>query len=423
MPSATPAARPEPGPERPAVYESKLTAAAPWTDHRVLGTTVFPASGYVDLAVRAHYAVSGRQLGPVAVSDLQFARALMLAPGKTVGVGIAMDGADGTADGGRPFAIRGDGDRPAEYCRGMIAAVTNLSDGTGPDPEALRAAMPGQLAPGRFYGDLRKVGLEYGASFSTVRELWTGADGQGEALGRVAAAPDGAPAEDHGFRLATMLDGCFQVTGAAIRTLTSTVFEGAYIPVSIRRLVLSGPFPAQVWCHVRLQTNETGSAAVATLRVTDDAGHLIADIADLELRHTTSLSADGSSAALSARPLRRQVGDSRKDLIERLAPLPRDKRVAVVTDWLGEEVRDTLGQAAAELDLDIDNLDPATALLELGLDSLMITELQRRIQEKLNFRFEVMEAVDYQSIENLAGYILDRALAESLEDTPAPVAG
>ena len=80
----------------------------------------------------------------------------------------------------------------------------------------------------------------------------------------------------------------------------------------------------------------------------------------------------------------------------------------MLANWLIAEVKDILGQAAEEIDLD--NIDPSTAFLEIGLDSLLVTELQRRIQEKLEFRFKPMQGLDYQTIESLAEYILDEVL-------------
>ncbi|MGN5381278.1 acyl carrier protein [Streptomyces lasalocidi] len=82
----------------------------------------------------------------------------------------------------------------------------------------------------------------------------------------------------------------------------------------------------------------------------------------------------------------------------------------MITGWLTDEIVDTLGRMSTELEIDLHDLDPSLALLEIGLDSLSITELQRRIQEKLDFRFKAMEALEYQSIEELAEYLLQRVI-------------
>ena len=92
----------------------------------------------------------------------------------------------------------------------------------------------------------------------------------------------------------------------------------------------------------------------------------------------------------------------------------------MLSRWLIAEVKDILGQAAEEIDLD--NIDPSTAFLEIGLDSLLVTELQRRIQEKLEFRFKAQEGLDYLTIESLAEYILDEVLLVEPPEKLAPKA-
>ncbi|MFD2121510.1 acyl carrier protein [Streptomyces cirratus] len=82
----------------------------------------------------------------------------------------------------------------------------------------------------------------------------------------------------------------------------------------------------------------------------------------------------------------------------------------MVITWLTDEIIETLGRMSADLEFDSHDLDPSLALLEIGLDSLSVTALQRRIQEKLDFRFKAMEALEYQSVEELAGYLLERVI-------------
>jgi polyketide synthase 12/myxalamid-type polyketide synthase MxaE and MxaD len=148
---------------------------------------------------------------------------------------------------------------------------------------------------------------------------------------------------------------------------------------------------------------------VAHIRVLNDAGEVLAEIEGLELINKSGLSASRTASASSGtKPGSEHVTESREQLVARLRALSPEKRVAVVVQWLSSEVKDIMGQAAEEIDFD--SLDPSMAFLEIGLDSLLVTELQRRIQEKLDFRFQPMQALDYQTIESLAEFILSQVL-------------
>lgn len=416
------------GHELPA-FEATLSAAAPWTDHRVLDMTVFPASGYLEMVTRACAAVHHNlqnsnardgAAGPTVLSEVAFARPLILKADKPVNVVATLRQAGPDVPGRLTFTIATDnGERPTVHCRGLIGAE-DIADGGHPRIRDIRDEITVSMAPGLLYGDLRRTGLEYGASFSTVRELWVGEADQGEALGRVSNVPDGGSAEPHPFRLSTLLDGSLHVVGAALGTLSSKIEEGVYIPASLRRLVMYSSFPAQVWCYAKVRINENGSAAVANIRIIDGNDGLLAVIEDIELRHTASLAVDGDSK-YSSQPVQRQVRSRRKEFTDRLESLAHEERLAIITSWLTEEVWETLGPVAEELGLEGHDLDPSAALLEIGLDSLMITELQRRIQETLDFRFEVMEGLDYQSIDHLAHYIHDNVLTLAPADTKSGV--
>ncbi|WP_416966869.1 beta-ketoacyl synthase N-terminal-like domain-containing protein [Streptomyces sp. 4F14] len=385
-------------PEPPArtVQRYDVRPGTPWADHRVLGSTVFPATGHLELAVRAYTSADGHGAAPVELTDVDFVRPLLLAPAKAGGVDVALEG-----DGSRFRFTVGDG--PARYCQGKVGPAAR-EDWSGDPPEELRAGLPERLAAGRLYGLLREDGLEYGASFSTVRELWLAEEG-GQALGRITAAPDGASRAGHDHRLATLLDGCLHLTAAAGRAGTA---RGAYVPVGVRRMVLRGPLPDQVWGHVQLRLGGSGTALSARVRVLDDTGDVLAELTDVEFRRIASLT---DTSAVPAPPAEAgRPGDTRRELRGRVESRPDAERRQIVIDWLTDEITDTLGRMSSELEIDLHDLDPSLALLEIGLDSLNITELQRRIQEKLDFRFKAMEALEYQSIDELAEYLLRRVV-------------
>jgi acyl carrier protein len=211
------------------------------------------------------------------------------------------------------------------------------------------------------------------------------------------------------------------VIRAAMMTLGETEIRGTFVPRTIKSVTMAGELPYQVWSHVQVRANGEDRSVLASVRVINEAGEVLAHVNELDLRQMARLSlARGSTVpAASGR-----VFESREELVERLLKLPSRERVAVLSKWLIGEIKDILGQAAEEIDLD--NLDPSTAFVEIGLDSLLVTELQRRIQEKLEFRFKPMQGLDYQSIESLSEYILNEVLfvepaAGSAATAAAPV--
>jgi acyl transferase domain-containing protein len=407
------------GPRR-AVFESNLAARHPWVDHRILGATVFPGTAYVEMAARGFAAAKGDDWRSVVLRNVTFERPLVLAYGKTRKTSLTLDNL--SAAGGAPctFVISAADGSQETYCRGRIAAASDDMEQVSRESEL--GQIESRLAIGPFYGELRKEGLEYGATFSTVRELWHGKADSGEAVGRVTVSPHQEEPDQHPFQNTVLLDGCLHVFGAALRTLPAE-YRGAFIPASIQSITLRTPLPSQVWSHVSLRGNGDGRAAVARIRVLDDGGQVLADIEGLELLNKSSLvpAKAGVSSAAAAKAPGGRVAETRAQLMARLRLLSQDKRVDILVKWLASEVKDILGQAAE--DIDFDNIDPSMAFLEIGLDSLLVTELQRRIQEKLEFRFQPMQALDYQTIESLAEFILAQVLvigpAEEASATPA----
>jgi acyl transferase domain-containing protein len=400
---------------RKVVFETSLKTTSPWTDHRVLDSTIFPGAGYVEMAARGFAAISGQSSQAVVVKDMSFEQPLLLSYKEEKKVFLTLEQtANGKGD--TKFVISAS-DGSVTYCRGRIAASKAQQEQVKMDTEL--SGRESEMKIGVFYGELRSRGLEYGARFANVRELWLGKSGSGEAFGRVMNTPTGNGHRDP-FNNSVMLDACLQVFGAALATLDGMNQPGAYVPASVQSILFTDEMPSQVWSHVKINADTNGRGALASIRVLNDAGDLVAKFENMELRRTMSLTlgkrnGNGSNNRSSGN----QIFKSRAHAVELLLPLSKKDRVALLAKWLIAEIKDTIGQAADGLNLE--KLPPTTAFLEIGLDSLLVTELQRRIQEKLEFRFKPMQGLDYQSIETMAEFLHDEALIVDLKAEAMPV--
>jgi acyl transferase domain-containing protein len=393
------------------VFETSLKTTSPWTDHRVLDSTIFPGTGYVEMAARGFAAISGQSWQSVIVKEMAFELPLMLSYREEKKVFLSLEQtANGKGD--TKFVISGEGN--VIYCRGRIVASSKPQEQVQMDAEL--SGRESEMKIGVFYGELRSRGLEYGARFANVRELWLGAAGSGEAFGRI--TNDSPEAGPNPFHNAVVLDGCLQVFGAALATMDEIQQPGAFVPATVTSISFAGQLPTQVWSHVKVSAIPNGRGAMATIRVLDDEGNVLAKFENLELRRTMTLALGKRSGVDPAKSAANQIFKSRAHAIELLKPLSKRERVALMSKWLNAEIRDTMGQAAEGLN--IEKLPPSAAFLEIGLDSLLVTELQRRIQEKMEFRFKPMQGLDYQSIESMAEFIHDEVLTASIDGGTAP---
>jgi hypothetical protein len=310
--------------------------------------------------------------------------------------------------GDTKFTISGDGG--ITFCRGRIVASTKPQEQVTLDAEL--AGRDSEMKIGVFYGELRSRGLEYGARFANVRELWLGPTGSGEAFGRIRND------EPIPFHNAVVLDACLQVFGGALATLDDIQQPGAFVPATVTSISFVGELPAEVWSHVKVSSAPNGRGAIATIRVLDMEGNVLAKLENLELRRTMTLALGKRAGVDPSKSAANQIFKSRAHAVEQLKPLNKRERVLLLSKWLNAEIRDTMGQAAEGLN--IEKLPPSAAFLEIGLDSLLVTELQRRIQEKMEFRFKPMQGLDYQSIESMAEFIHDEILAASFDGGTAP---
>ncbi len=147
---------------RKAVFETGLKTTSPWTDHRVLGSTVFPGTAYLEMAARGFAATAGLVWQAVELTDVSFERPLILRYREEKKVSLILEHSANGKPGSK-FTIAASGDNGEIYCRGRISAASERLERTE-TVTRLNGREP-DFKIGSFYGELRKGGLEYGARF------------------------------------------------------------------------------------------------------------------------------------------------------------------------------------------------------------------------------------------------------------------
>ena len=246
-------------------FDTELFASDPaWLgDHRVFDRLVAPGALYGAMAVSACTAV---RPGSAVVEEFQMKSALVLPEAGA---------ADGSGEEGRRLQVVLDsaGAGASRRVRILSRSATDeewtlhAEGRLSASPEsALPPAMAsldverlkGELSPvslTAYYRAKAEVGIDLGPSFRTLETLWSR---PGEALGEV-SLPDSIGTgglEIHPL----LLDGCFQVMGAA-RPAVGSDEEVTYLPFGWERLALPQQLPNRLLCHVCAKGESRGANA------------------------------------------------------------------------------------------------------------------------------------------------------------------
>ena len=298
-------------------FETKLYATAPeWlSGHRVFGRVVAPAALYGAMASSAASLAAGAGSvgGGMVLEDARIHGPLVLPEGAGDGAepGRRVQAVVGAAAGSgrRTVAIYSKGDGTGEWTLHLEtrAAAEAPPAEAGPDPETSRRGLR-QRETTEFYRALANAGMDFTGPFRAVRDLWCG---PGEAVGEVSLAEG---LEESGAAVhPVLLDGCFQVMGAA---LADPEDDGAYMPFGWERLWVKGGWPERVTCHARLRepggdagNAGSGEVVVADLWVYGAEGTVLGAVTGLVFKWATRaafLAAAGGSAELLYTPVWRE---------------------------------------------------------------------------------------------------------------------
>ena len=143
-----------------------------------------------------------------------------------------------------------------------------------------------------FYRAKAGVGIDLGPSFRTLERVWSR---PGEALGEV-SFPQAMGANGLDVH-PLLLDGCFQVLGAA-RVQAGAEDGTTYLPFGWERLWLADGLPDRIVCHVRMREDarsgsaddESGGTAevmAGDLRLYDPDGTLVGELNGYTIKRAT----------------------------------------------------------------------------------------------------------------------------------------
>ncbi|MFZ9769257.1 MAG: beta-ketoacyl synthase N-terminal-like domain-containing protein, partial [Vulcanococcus sp.] len=205
-------------------------------DHRIRSQVVFPAAGFIVLALQA----LAQREEPLALLELNLDQPLRLAPELTPVQLVLGEALEFHSEG--PTGWRSHG----RCRRGAVEAPELL-------PPQLEQATALDLSG--FYGALARFGLSYGPSFRPLSRLQRTGDQAWAELKRPVGAGDWA-----------LLDGCFQAVAA---TLDPDAAAGQlFLPVGFEALQLSQfPLPDALECRVQLRASDEPAFVKADLQL------------------------------------------------------------------------------------------------------------------------------------------------------------
>ncbi|WP_052488514.1 non-ribosomal peptide synthetase/type I polyketide synthase [Streptomyces sp. 150FB] len=247
-------------------------------DHRIQGSAVFPAAGYVEMATQAVRAMTG---GDADLIDIELRKALFLpvlpaGPGSPAGESAKVQLSFCTEDAAFTIATvpGSDNGERVVHARGVARSAQRRRPGSAPrlDIEAVRVRTTRRLDGEDCYAALAALGYHYGPAFQGIEDVWIGPD---EALARIRPpASIGDDAARHHLH-PVLLDACFQalLTPQLLRPVGSEAAPGTGIrlPLSIGEVHLDAVGDQPLWAHAVL-TSSTDGELVGDITLHADDG-------------------------------------------------------------------------------------------------------------------------------------------------------
>ncbi|GBQ06512.1 type I polyketide synthase [Saccharibacter floricola] len=268
---------------QPSWRADMTTVLMPWLpDHRIDGVTLFPAAGYIEAALAAHYQLESKE--PAVLEDLSLDAPLVLQEGQAPVVMWSFDPASRELTfSSETVAWNGDWQ---QHGRVTVLQAAPWGQAAVHIPSLYKetTAFEGKAV----YDEFAQHGLEYGPSFRTLTRLHRG---EGFAVGEVALNDKEAQAADDYWLHPALLDGAMHTMIGAF-PLEGDM--GVFVPTQLRRLSYWGMKTSQLVVKVT-PTLRTEAKVEADLRLYTPEGAPVAELLGLTCRRLARAGHDEAS--------------------------------------------------------------------------------------------------------------------------------
>ncbi|MFE8926039.1 beta-ketoacyl synthase N-terminal-like domain-containing protein [Streptomyces rochei] len=364
----------------------------PWlADHTMGGVILFPATGFLELAVRA-----GDQVGCGRVQELTLTTPLGLDPKDAVAVQVRVGPPD--ASGGRPLGIHC---RPADADDAPWTqhATGVLTPGEQVVPFEAPAWPPAGADPVDLTGFYERT--EYGPLFQGLRGVWTRGDEVFAELELPDRTDDAALFGLHPALLTAALH--------AVEYVDLKDADQGLLPFSWSGATLH----ASGATRLRVRIGKAGEDSVSIAAV-DTSGRPVLSVESLALRPSSAARLLGPGAA--DRASLRGLVRAPRNTASATTPHParptepasfREHFASLSAAEQDTALLDLVVDCAAELlgHTDTADVDPDRDFLELGFDSLIGIELRRRLSEATGLQLPASIVYDSGSPSGLTAWL------------------
>ena len=252
--------RAEIAPERPVYLK----------DHRVDGSVVFPAAGYVEAALAAFRDGAGSE-GDLALKQFVIEAPLILDGLHAVELQTRL-GSDGRIEVHSLTGKPGD-QHWMRHATALVAETGNAEAKAPLDIAGLKAGFAGAEDSDAFYARFDGLDLDYGPRFRNIETAWVGT---GSVLGKFRDAEETAGELGAYLLHPALLDTAFQLVAGLPE-------KGTYLPVGFDGISVFAPGEAIAYAHVTL-TGRTRTRVKADIAVAGVDGAVIAAVDGLTLK-------------------------------------------------------------------------------------------------------------------------------------------